>query len=99
MKTFPCTFAFACVCALLPLSFALPAEAARQLSAEQKEALQERLRSADRNEDGFIDREEAEAGLPRIAERFDQLDADRDGRLSREELKAIATKFAQRRRR
>lgn len=87
---------FALACALLlPLA---PPAAAQQVSAEQKQAVQERLRAADSNGDGFIDRAEAQAGLPRIARRFDQIDGDGDGRLSPDELKAMAAQFAQRRR-
>lgn len=92
MPTFPTAVL---TCTLLALS--LPA-AAQQLGADQKQAAQERLRSADSNGDGFIDRAEADAGLPRIAKRFDQLDADGDARLSPDELKAAAAQFAQRRR-
>lgn len=95
MKAIP----FACACTLLSLSLAPTVLAQqRQLSAEQKQAVQERLRSADSNGDGFIDRAEADAGLPRIARRFDQIDSDDDGRLSPDELKALGAQFAQRRR-
>lgn len=83
--------------ALLVASHAACAQT-RQPTAEQKQALQERLRSADSNGDGVIDKAEADAKLPRIAKNFDRLDSDRDGKLSPEELKAMAAKFADRRR-
>ena len=35
----------------------------------------------DANGDGAIDRAEAQAAMPRLAEQFDQLDGNRDGRL------------------
>lgn len=73
--------------------------AQRQVTDEQKQAMQERWRAADSNGDGFIDRAEAEASLPWIAKRFDQLDANRDGKLSQDELRAAAAGFAARRRR
>lgn len=71
---------------------------AQQPSAEQKQAALERLQAADTNKDGFIDKAEADAKLPRIAKNFDKLDADNDGRLSPDEFKAVAVKFAGRNR-
>ena len=69
---------------------------AQQPSAEQKQAALERLQAADANQDGFIDKTEADAKLPRVAKNFDKLDANRDGRLSPEEFRAMASKFASR---
>jgi Ca2+-binding EF-hand superfamily protein len=69
----------------------------RALTDQQKTAMQERLKAADANADGLIDREEAQASLPRLAKRFDALDANDDGKLSPEELRAAGQKFAQRR--
>lgn len=43
----------------------------------------------DKNNDGFISREEA-AAHPRLAERFDTLDTNKDGKLSRDELPRMA---------
>lgn len=91
---------------LLPLAttlsvFALvaaPASAQRRaLTDEQKATLLERLKAADANGDGLIDKAEAEAKLPRIAKRFDTLDADADGKLSPDELRAAGQKMAERR--
>lgn len=50
-------------------------------------AVAERLRSADKDSDGAISAEEAQA-LPMLAERFAKLDANGDGKLTREEMKA-----------
>ena len=69
---------------------------AQQPSVEQKQAALERLHAADANQDGFIDKAEADAKLPRVAKNFDKLDANRDGRLSPEEFRAMASKFASR---
>lgn len=69
---------------------------AQQPSTEQKQAALERLQAADANQDGFIDKTEADAKLPRLAKNFEKLDANRDGRLSPEELRAMASKFASR---
>jgi Ca2+-binding EF-hand superfamily protein len=69
----------------------------RTLTDEQKATLQERLKAADANGDGLIDKAEAEAKLPRIAKRFDTLDANGDGKLSPDELRAAGQKMAERR--
>lgn len=52
----------------------------------QKQALQQRSAKADTNQDGYIDRAEADALNP-IAKNFDAFDADRDGRLSQAEMR------------
>lgn len=65
--------------------------------AKAKQALQERLQAADTDNDGYIDRAEADAKLPRLAKNFDQLDADKDGRLSRDEMRQAAELLRQRR--
>ena len=80
--------------------FALAAPVAAQqrtLTDEQKATLLERLKDADRNGDGLIDKAEAEAKLPRLAKRFDTLDADGDGKLPRDEMRAAGQKMAARR--
>lgn len=65
-----------------------PADASPQFQpgAEQRQALQARWQAADADQDGYIDRAEAQA-LPPIAQRFDQLDADGDGKLTTEEMR------------
>lgn len=69
-----------------------------QLSDEQKQAALERMQAADANQDGLIDKAEADAKLPRIAKHFDKLDTNDDGKLSPDEFKAMASKFAGRKR-
>lgn len=69
----------------------------RALTDEQKATLQERLKAADTDNDGLIDRDEAQAKLPRLAKRFDTLDTDGDGKLSHDELRAAGQKMAERR--
>ncbi len=66
-------------------------------SGDREAKMQERLKAADTNGDGLIDRSEAEAGLPRVAEHFDKLDADGDGKLSRDELQKMREQMRQRR--
>lgn len=90
----PSNWATAVLAALVVFSGA--ACARQPISDEQKQEARERLRAADTNNDGFIDRAEADANLPRVAKRFDTLDANGDGKLSSEEFKAVASKFANR---
>jgi len=87
--------------AALAVAAAAPSCAARPrgLTDEQRAALEERWLAADTDGDGLIDRAEADAGLPRIAQRFDMLDRNGDGKLSRDELREAAQEAARRRRR
>ncbi|PZQ18391.1 MAG: hypothetical protein DI564_03550 [Rhodanobacter denitrificans] len=87
--------------ALAPVALAaclFAASAHAEPGADRAEAVREHLKAADRNGDGYIDRAEADAALPRIAKHFDRLDADGDARLSPAELKAAAEALAARRR-
>lgn len=70
---------------------------ARLSQRELRTSTENHLRAADINSDGAIDREEAEAGLPRVARFFDWLDADGDGRLTSDEVQRVASAFAGRR--
>lgn len=56
---------------------------------EQRQALLARWKAADGNNDGYIDRGEAQAMSP-IAKHFDELDADKDGKLSMDEIQNSA---------
>lgn len=76
------------VAALLAVSTSACAQGDRKAQAMQ--AMQERLKAADANDDGYIDRQEADANLPRVAKNFDKLDADKDARLSANELQQAA---------
>ncbi|MFT3763796.1 MAG: EF-hand domain-containing protein [Pseudoxanthomonas sp.] len=68
-----------------------------QLTPEQRQALQARWKAADSNNDGYIDRSEANASLPRVAKAFDHLDTNKDGKLAAEEMQALASRSAGRR--
>ena len=50
------------------------------------EMARQRLAEVDANGDGAIDRAEAAANMPRLADQFDQLDANHDGRLTMAEV-------------
>ena len=47
---------------------------------------QERWQAADKDADGAISRDEAQASMPRMAERFEQLDVNEDGKIERAEM-------------
>lgn len=79
---------------LLAVSASACAQSERMAQAKQE--MQERLKAADTNGDGFIDRQEADAKLPRVAKNFDKLDTDQDGKLSASELKQAAELARQR---
>lgn len=49
-----------------------------------------RFRAADKDGDGKLTREEAKAGMPRVARGFDKLDADKKGYLTLEQVQAAA---------
>lgn len=70
---------------------------ARLSQQELRASVEDRLQAADTNQDGAIDRAEAEAGLPRVAQFFDRLDADGNGRLTVDEVQRVASRFAGRR--
>jgi len=50
--------------------------------------MQEWFKKVDKDGDGSISREEAQANAPRMAQHFDEIDANHDGKVSAEELKA-----------
>ncbi len=55
----------------------------------------ERFKAADKNGDGLISREEAQASLPGLAANFDAIDTNKDGNISPAELQAARGTFAQ----
>ncbi|HEY8099695.1 MAG TPA: EF-hand domain-containing protein [Burkholderiaceae bacterium] len=56
-------------------------------AAKMQQHFDQRFSQADKNGDGFIDREEA-AGNKRLSQHFDEIDSNKDGKISKEELKA-----------
>lgn len=86
MRQFPCILAVL----LLPgVSMQAIAQEQLQPTPEQRQALQARWKAADSNNDGYIDRGEAQAMNP-IAKHFDELDTDKDGKLSMDEIRNSA---------
>jgi Ca2+-binding EF-hand superfamily protein len=72
---------------LAALGFASAAGLATAAPEGRAGAMAERLKQADTNHDGMINREEAKA-LPRILKDFDAIDTNRDGQVTAEELRA-----------
>lgn len=56
-------------------------------SQEHRQAAKDKLKSADKNGDKMISREEAKA-MPRMEKNFDKLDGNKDGQISKEEMAA-----------
>jgi Ca2+-binding EF-hand superfamily protein len=57
-------------------------------SQQMAEKAKDRFAAADINHDGFLSREEAQKGTPRLADHFDDIDTDHDGQLSTSEILA-----------
>lgn len=72
----------------LTLLFAASAPAIAQMGKPDPEEVARRFAAADKNGDGQLTREEANAGMPRIAKNFDKIDADRKGYITLDEIKA-----------
>lgn len=66
-----------------------PKDAAK---GERAHKMHERLKAADKNGDGKISREEANASLPKLARHFDEIDTNKDGQITREEMRAFREK-------
>ena len=49
----------------------------------------ERFQAADTNKDGFLSKEEADKGMPRMGTRFAAIDTNQDGKLSTDEFQAM----------
>lgn len=59
--------------------------------ADKHGKLEAAFKSADKDNDGTLDKEEAKA-MPRVSKHFDKLDGDKDGTLTMEEIMAGAGK-------
>jgi len=77
------SFGPGCPAGATPGSAGCPAK-----GAAGAQGMLERLKAADKNADGMISREEAQASLPRLYEHFDKIDANKDGFITFEEMRA-----------
>jgi len=57
----------------------------KQVHKEMHERAVQRFKSADKDNDGTLTKEEAKA-MPRVAKNFDAIDADKDGTVSEQEI-------------
>ncbi|WP_426395620.1 EF-hand domain-containing protein [Ralstonia sp. R-29] len=59
---------------------------------EMREKMAERFdakfKAADKDGDGALTKEEAQAGMPHLAKKFDQIDANHDGKVTEDEIRA-----------
>lgn len=65
----------------------MPAASPRMERAMQQ--LQARFASANTTHDGKLTREQAAAGMPRVAQHFDQIDAQRNGYVTLPQIEAV----------
>jgi len=56
--------------------------------AKQDAMVEARFKAADKDGDGRLTRDEAEAGMPRVAKNFDRIDKDHKGYVTLNEIKA-----------
>ena len=56
------------------------------MRGEMRARAWERWKAADKDGDGSLSREEAEASMPHMAGNFEVMDADKDGRISQDEM-------------
>ena len=47
-----------------------------------------KFKAADKDNDGSLTKDEAQAGMPRLAKNFDQIDANHDGEITQDEIRA-----------
>lgn len=69
-----------------------PADAPKGDRAQKAEKMHKHFKDADKNGDGQISKEEANASMPRVAKNFDAIDTNKDGQASKPELKAFHQK-------
>lgn len=54
---------------------------------QMRQQEQEKFKSADKDGNGSLSKEEAQQGMPQLAKNFDKIDANHDGQVSRDEIK------------
>jgi hypothetical protein len=61
--------------------------------AKRDEMIEQRFKAANKSGDGKLTKEEAEAGMPRVAKHFDEIDADHKGYVTLDQVKAAAARM------
>lgn len=78
---------------LVLCSAVLAAPLAQAASDPKRDAeLETRFKAADKNNDACLTRQEADAGMPRIAKGFDKIDSAKKGCITLDQIKAFADK-------
>jgi len=63
-----------------------------RMRGEMRAKAEQRWKDADKDGDGALSREEAQASMPRLAERFDKFDSNGDGKIARDEMHNVRMK-------
>ncbi|BEV71120.1 MULTISPECIES: hypothetical protein [unclassified Paludibacterium] len=66
----------------------LAASATSQALADSHPLVERRFKAADANHDGHLTKNEAQAGMPKVATVFDQIDTDKKGYITLKQLEA-----------
>ena len=61
--------------------------------AKRDEMIERRFKAANKSGDGKLTKDEAEAGMPRVAKHFDEIDADHKGYVTLDQIKAAAARM------
>jgi len=63
-----------------------------KMRGEMRAKAEQRWAEADKDGDGALSREEAQASMPGLAERFDKFDSNGDGKIGRDEMHSVRMK-------
>ena len=63
-----------------------------KMRGEMRAKAEQRWTEADKDGDGALSREEAQASMPRLAERFEKFDSNGDGKIARDEMHNLRMK-------
>ncbi|MFM9881270.1 MAG: hypothetical protein ACKVOO_12770 [Burkholderiaceae bacterium] len=61
------------------------------------EALEQRFKAADKDQNGLLTQAEADAGMPRLAKVFDKIDTEKKGNVSLDQIKTYVAQAAAKR--
>jgi hypothetical protein len=63
-----------------------------KMRIEMRAKAEQRWKDADKDGDGALSREEAQASMPGLAERFEKFDSNGDGKIARDEMHNVRMK-------
>jgi Ca2+-binding EF-hand superfamily protein len=63
-----------------------------KMRVEMRAKAEQRWKEADKDGDGALTREEAQASMPGLAERFEKFDSNGDGKIARDEMHNVRMK-------